>query len=132
MYVLWKTKNTLAVTTEFVSCPFDTRIHTHAHRYTRLHTEYTDEDHARVSFTYATQNPSLTYFCSSFFLFLFPVTCELAANYKNELQSDIHTWHTRRIRTQKHRAFLGFHVSIVFVDHSVPEKRGSVKLFSID
>lgn len=108
-----------------------TYTHTHAHRYTRLHTEYTDKDHTKVSFTYTTQNPSSTYFCFSFFFFLFPSPANslriINTNYKAT-----HTWHTRRIRTQKHRAFLGFHVSIVFVDHSVPEKRGSVKLFSID
>lgn len=59
--------------------------HTYTHTYTRLHTEYTDKNHAKVSFTYTTENSSLTYFSFSFFFLSFFVACELASNDKNEL-----------------------------------------------
>ena len=97
MYVLWKTKkkNTLAVTTEFVSCPVDTRVHIHRYTITRrIHKSiYTREKKIQVLI-----------YIFSFFLFFFVIRKQITT--QGELQNDIHT----QTYTDTHREnTFGFH-----------------------
>lgn len=124
-------KNTLAVTTKFVSCPVDTRVHTQLHAgFTKVstHTWEKNSSLAHVFFIF------LFFFLLLLFLFFF-FFLYLKANSKRFTKRHIrrHTQTYTRIHAEKPSSiFTGLHRIRRLCIDSPRETRGSVKLFSID